>query len=160
MHATHVLNNHIYKMCQDIHQGRWNALMSTVTALLQGKKLSVTGLGRAMPGESYEKHKIKKADRLIGNLYLNQERKPIYRALAHLLIGRCRRPVIHVDWSDLTPDREFHWIRGTIPVGGRALPIYEESHRQKDYAKPKVEKRFFDKLESDSSCPLLSHYCH
>ena len=158
MRATQVLNTHIYKMCQDIHQGRWNALMSTVTALLQGKKLSVTGLGRAMPGESYEKHKIKKADRLIGNLYLNQERKPIYRALAHLLIGRCRRPVIHVDWSDLTPDREFHWIRATVPVGGRALPIYEESHRQKNYANPRVEKHFLKILKTilpANCCPII-----
>ena len=60
MHATQVLDNHIYKMCQDIHKVRWNALMSTVSALIQGKKLSVTGLGRSMPGESYQKHQIKK----------------------------------------------------------------------------------------------------
>jgi len=158
MHATQVLNTHIYKMCQDIHKVRWKALMSTVTALLQGKKLSVTGLGRSMPGESYEKHQIKKADRLIGNLYLNHEREHIYRALAHLVIGRCHQPVIHVDWSDLTPDREFHWLRATIPVGGRALPVYEESHRQESYANPRVEKRFLEKLNAIlpmHCCPII-----
>ena len=132
MHATQVLNNQLYRMCQEIHQKRWNVLMITVGALMIGKTLSVTGLGRSIPGDSYEKHQIKKADRLIGNPYLNHERKLIYRALAKLAIGTCRQPVIHVDWSDLTPDREFHWIRATVPVGGRALPVYEESHRQKD----------------------------
>lgn len=158
MHATQVLDTHIYKMCQDIHKVRWKALMSTVTALLQGKKLSVTGLGRSMPGESYEKHQIKKADRLIGNPHLNQERQPIYRALAQWLIGHCHQPVIHIDWSDLTPDREFHWLRATIPVGGRALPIYEESHRQSHYANPKVEKRFLETLKAilpSQCCPII-----
>jgi len=158
MHATQVLNNHIYKMCQDIHKVRWKALMSTVTALIQGKKLSVTGLGRSMPGESYEKHQIKKADRLIGNPYLNHERQPIYCALAKWVIGNCRQPVIHIDWSDLTSDREFHWLRATIPVGGRALPVYEESHRQKNYANPKVEKHFLKKLKEilpTDCCPII-----
>jgi hypothetical protein len=132
--------------------------MSTVTALIQGKKLSVTGLGRSMPGESYEKHQIKKADRLIGNPYLNHERQPIYCALAKWVIGNCRQPVIHIDWSDLTSDREFHWLRATIPVGGRALPVYEESHRQKNYANPKVEKHFLKKLKEilpTDCCPII-----
>jgi len=158
MHATHVLNNHLQKMCQGIHKVRRKALMSTVTALIQGKKLSVTGLGRSMPGQSNEKHQIKKADRLIGNPYLNHERQPIYGALVTLAIGQCRQPVIHVDWSDLSPDREFHWLRATLPVGGRALPVYEESHRQANYANPQVEKRFLKKLKAilpADCCPII-----
>ncbi|NNF96751.1 MAG: IS4 family transposase, partial [Halobacteria archaeon] len=158
MHATQVLNNHIYKKCQEIHKVRWLALMSTVRALIQGKKLSVTGLGRSMPGESYEKHQIKKADRLIGNPYLNHERQPIYQALAQLVIGYCHQPVIHIDWSDLSADREFHWLRATIPVGGRSLPIYEETHRQSNYANPKVEKRFLKVLKAIlpvHCCPII-----
>lgn len=128
--------------------------MHTVDALLQGKKLSVTGLGRSMPGAGYEKHQIKKADRLIGNTQLNQERPLIYRALAHLLIGQFRQPVIHVDWSDLTLDREFHWLRATVAVGGRALPVYEESHSLKYYANPHVERRFLSRLHA-----LLPSHC-
>ena len=158
MHATQVLNTHLQKMCQDIHKVRWNALMSTVAALIQGKKLSVTGLGRSMQGESYEKHQIKKVDRLIGNAYLNHERTHIYRALATWFIGGCRQPLIHVDWSDLNPNQEFHWLRATIPVGGRALPVYEESHRQKNYSNPKVEKRFLQTLKAllpENCCPII-----
>jgi hypothetical protein len=158
MHATQVLNNQLSKMCQGIHQKRWRALFVMIEALMTGKKLSVTGLGRSIPGTSYEKHQIKKADRLIGNPYLNHDRMPIYRALAKLAIGQCHQPVIHVDWSDLTPDREFHWLRATVPVGGRALPIYEESHRQNKYANPKVEKRFLEKLKAilpTGCCPII-----
>ena len=147
MHATHILNTHLQKTCQDIHKVRWKALMSTVTALIQGKKLCVTGLGRSMPGGAYEKHQIKKADRLIGNVYINHERTRIYGALAHWFMGHCRQPLIHVDWSDLSSGREFHWLRATIPVGGRALPIYEESHRENNYGNPQIEKRFLKTLK-------------
>ncbi|GMR07861.1 MAG: IS4-like element ISSod3 family transposase [Gammaproteobacteria bacterium] len=158
MHATHVLNNHLQKMCQGIHKVRRKALMSTVTALIQGKKLSVTGLGRSMPGEIDEKHQIKKADRLIGNPYLNQQRHHIYAALVKLALGKCCQPVIHVDWSALSPDREFHWLRATVPAGGRALPVYEESHRQANYADPQVEERFLRKLKAilpAGCCPII-----
>lgn len=158
MHATQVLNNYLYKMCQGIHRKRWSVLLVMVEALMIGKKLSVTSLGRSVPGDSYEKHQIKKADRLIGNLYLNHERHDIYRALAKLAIGQCRQAVIHVDWSDLTPDRELHWLRATVPVGGRAIPIYEESHRKSNYANPKVEKRFLERLKAILSahcCPII-----
>ncbi len=91
----------------------------------------MTGLGRSIPDESYEKHQIRKADCLIGNLYINHERQAIYRALAKLAIGTCLQSIIHVDWSDLTPDREFYLVRAIDPVGGRALPVYEALHRQK-----------------------------
>lgn len=154
MYATQLLDNYLSKRCQGIHQKRRNALMMMVEALMNSKKLSVTGLGRAILGDSYEKHQIKKADRLIGNPYLNIERHDIYTALAKLLIDRCQQPVVHVDWSDLTQDREFHWLRATVPVGGRALPIYEESHRRHDYAKPKVEKQFLKRLKA-----ILPYHC-
>jgi hypothetical protein len=104
--------------------------MVTVTALIQGKKLSVTGLGRAIKSEAYEKHNIKRADRLIGNPMLNQERPMIYRALVAILIGQYRQPVILVDWSDLSDDRKFHLLRASLAVGGRALTLYKESHTQ------------------------------
>ena len=158
MHATQVLDTHLQKMCQGIHTARWKALMSTVSALIQGKKLSVTGLGRSMQGKAYEKHQIKKADRLIGNAYLNQERTHIYGALAAWFIGGCRHPLIHVDWSALNPDQKFHWLRATIPVGGRALPVYEESHQQKKYGNPRVEKRFLQTLKTllpENCCPII-----
>jgi len=158
MHATEVLNTHLQTKCQEIHKVRWKALMSTVTALIQGKKLSVTGLGRSMRGTPYEKHQIKKADRLIGNVNLHQERTQIYGALAKWFIDGCHQPLIHVDWSDLNPDRKFHWLRATIPVGGRALPVYEESHRQKDYGNPQVHKQFLEKLKTllpEHCCPII-----
>ena len=48
MHATHLLNKHLSRMCQGIHKKRMTALMDMGQASKQGKKLSVTGLGRSI----------------------------------------------------------------------------------------------------------------
>ena len=85
MHATQLLDKHLSRMCQGVHKKRMTALMSMVKACIQGKKLSVTGLGRAIKNTVFEKHNIKRADRLIGNPALNQERGQFYRILAKLI---------------------------------------------------------------------------
>lgn len=146
MHATQILDKHLSRRCQGIHKSRWQALMSAVGALVQGKKLSVTGLGRAMTSAAYEKHNIKRADRLVGNPMLNQERVMIYRALVSLLLGPCRQPVILVDWSNLSADRQFHLLRASLAVGGRALTLYEETHTQRYYGNARIQRRFLSRL--------------
>jgi hypothetical protein len=73
------------------------ALMIMVKACIQGKKLSVTGLGRAVKNAVYEKHNIKRADRLMGNFALNQERSLLYRTMTKWIVGHHKQPVILVD---------------------------------------------------------------
>lgn len=46
MHATELLNNYLSKYCQGVHKTRMIALLTTTKALMTGKKLTVTGLGR------------------------------------------------------------------------------------------------------------------
>ena len=154
MHATQIINNHLEKSCQGIHKKRMNALMSMVTACIQGKKLSVTGLGRSIKNAVFEKHNIKRADRLMGNMLLNQERGIFYSAMAKWIIGKQKQPVILVDWSDLSTDRSYHLLRASLPVGGRALAIYDEVHPIKKLGNAKVEKRFLQTLKK-----LLPKYC-
>lgn len=148
MHATHLLNKELSTRCQAIHARRRQSLLDSVNALLHGKKLSVTGIGRAIQSTAYEKHNIKRSDRLIGNRHLHQERRMLYQALAHRLIGRQRQPVILVDWSDLSADREFHLLRASLPVGGRALTLYEETHHQQYEGNPRVHERFLLALKT------------
>jgi hypothetical protein len=68
MHATHVLDKHLRTHCQETHERRMDAVISMVNALLRGRVLTVTGLGRALRGETAPKHQIKKADRLIASV--------------------------------------------------------------------------------------------
>jgi len=158
MHATQLINTHLKKLCQGIHKKRMMSLMSMVEACIHGKKLSVTGLGRAIKNTVYEKHNIKRADRLMGNLQLNQERGSLYRAMAKWVIGDHKQPVILVDWSDLSTDRSYHLLRASLPVGGRTLTLYDEVHPEKNQGNGKVEKRFLHHLKQllpKSCCPII-----
>ncbi|MBT8765726.1 hypothetical protein J7302_06225 [Pseudomonas sp. DB1] len=75
--------------------------MSGVAALLHGRRLTLTGLGRAMPGTAHVKHSIKRADRLLGNRQLQVERPLFYWKMFRALIGELEQPVILVDWSPI-----------------------------------------------------------
>lgn len=155
MHVTHVINNDLTKQCQGIHKKRMASLLSMVQACMQGKKLSVTGLGRSIKNTVYEKHNIKRADRLVGNTALNQERLQLFSAMAKKIIGLNKQPVILVDWSDLSADGRYHLLRASLPVGGRALTLYDEVHPQKKAGNGLVEKQFLMTLKT-----LLPKDCH
>ena len=158
MHATQIINTHLKKMCQAIHKKRMKALMSMVEACIQGKKLSVTGLGRAIKNAVYEKHNIKRADRLMGNLALNQERGLVYQMMGKWIIGNQNHPVILIDWSDLSANRSFHLLRASMPVGGRALTLYDEVHPEKKLGNGNIENRFLQHLKAllpKDCCPII-----
>jgi len=155
MHATHVLDKHLRTHCQETHERRMDAVISMVNALLRGRVLTVTGLGRALRGETAPKHQIKKADRLIGNPYLHSERSAFYRALISLTLGNTKRPVILVDWSDVSDDQSIQKLRAAVAVDGRALTLYEEVHPQSNSANQRVHNRFLKTLQR-----LLPEKCH
>ena len=90
----------------------------------------------------------------MGSAAVNQDRHIISGALARLVIGQQRRPVIIVDWSDLTADGKIHLLRASVPVGGRALTLYEESHPQHYEGNPTVHKRFLKRLKA-----ILPRHC-
>lgn len=56
MHATHHLDKHLRAQSQATHTWRMDAVMAMVEALLKGKILSVTGLGRSLVGGAAPKH--------------------------------------------------------------------------------------------------------
>ncbi|MDT8403936.1 IS4 family transposase [Sulfuriflexus sp.] len=148
MHVTKLLNTHLSKQCQAIHKKRWAALMAVVDALIIGKKLTVTGLGRSIKNTVYTKHNIKRVDRLVGNSSINQASIMIHRAMAEQIIGNQKQPVVLVDWSDLSADGEFHLLRASLPIGGRALTLYDEVHEQKRVNNNNVHERFLERLKT------------
>ena len=158
MRATQLLDTHLRNHCQGVHKKRITALLTVTTALLNGRKLSVTGLGRAIHSDTHTKHNIKRADRLIGSAAMNHDREHIYKVMAKAIIGGQRRPVILIDWSDLSADREFHLLRASVPVDGRAMTIYEESHHQQYNGSPRVQARFLRRLKAvlpGHCCPII-----
>jgi hypothetical protein len=155
MHALKVLHNKLQQACPFIHQKRLAILMLAIHALLIGQRLSLTQLGRCLTSKALVKHSIKRIDRLLGNPHLHQERNSIYQFMSQELLKGNQRPLIIVDWSELTTERDFHLLRASLPVGGRALTLYEEVHPQKDIGSPKVHKRFLRALQK-----LLPDDCH
>jgi len=151
---THILR----RRCPTIHKARLCALMTNVGALLQGQTLTVTGLGRSSCRPVSAKYAIKQSDRLVGNTHLKTELVQIYRALIHCFINPQSRPVIIVDWSDYTYDRRWILLRASVPVGGRALTLYEEVHPLQGYGNAALQKRFLHTLHTllpQGVCPLV-----
>jgi hypothetical protein len=85
-------------------------------------------------------------DRLLGNGHLHREREQVYAALAMQAPGRMERPVIVVDWSDFEPGRQFAMLKAAVPVGGRAITVYEQVFAFKRYNSPGAHREFLRAL--------------
>ena len=95
MHAIIVLHRWLADACPFIHRRRLDALLLAVEALVQGQRLTLSDLGRHLPGTGSARHAIKRIDRLLGNRHLHAERCAIYRALAARLLAEYNRPGVH-----------------------------------------------------------------
>jgi hypothetical protein len=148
MHAIRLLSRWLGDHTVIGHRARATALLKLVQALLSGGKLSLTQLGRHRSGAAYPKHHIKAADRLLGNAHLHAERDGIYRAIARTLLAGNKRPVIIVDWSDFELERQHLMIKAAVPVGGRAVSVYERVYPFKLYNSPRTHREFLQALKS------------
>jgi Transposase DDE domain len=148
MHALVIVQQFLRTRCPHIHAVRLTVILAAVGAAVRGRRLTLTELGRSLPGTARVKHNIKRIDRLLGNRHLAAERIDLYRALAQRLLGTLREPVIIVDWSDLTTDRRWQLLRAALPVGGRALTLYEEIHPLRHFANPRVHRAFLTRLKT------------
>lgn len=140
------------------HAARANALVRVVRGLLAGGRLSLTELGRSLDGPAKVKHQIKAVDRLLGNEHLHRERDGIYRAIAHTLLASCTRPVIIVDWSDFELGRQWQMLKAAVPVGGRAVSLYERVFSFKRYNSPGAHREFLRALRGilpESCRPII-----
>jgi hypothetical protein len=52
-----------------------------------------------------------------------------------------------IDWTDLTPDQEWHLLRASLPFKGRGLTLYEEVHPQSKYGNRRIQRLFLEKLK-------------
>ena len=142
------ISNLIVRICEygrvAIHAKRFQALVAGVLALVRSRCLSLTAMGQAMVGARLLKHAIKRCDRLLGNRHLHGERLELFRGLAAKLLQGNRHPVIVLDWT--TIGEQFAGLMAALPLGGRTVPIYEETHPLEHMGKRKVEERFLGRL--------------
>ncbi len=142
MHVPTLLRSWLGQSLEFVHATRLAALFDMVEACVTGAGLSITAVGRRLVGPTTLKHKIKRADRLIGNPHLYRERTAIYDALCRVTLARIAEPLILVDWSDLaliivpagpgrsavrTGDRADRAVAGFIAKAGARTARYHRA---------------------------------
>ena len=162
MKATEILQKDIAFAYPEIHAARLNAFFTFVKSGLRDQRLSVTYLGRGLKNDSNteKKHDIKRADRLIGNQHLHNERLYFYEFMTESLVGSNQHPFIIVDWSPINGNEIFQVLRASIPMGGRALTLYEkvypESELNAEYAHQALLDALAQCLPADCRPIILS----
>jgi len=158
MHTVKVLHKLLSQSVPSIHATRLAVFMSAVQSLTLGASACVTSMGRGLIGKAYDKHKIKRIDRLLSNKHLYQETRAVYTALTQLLLKGLSESIIAIDWSPLCADQSWQLLRAAIPVGGRSLTLYEEVHPQSKLGNRKIQHRFLDQLATmipDACRPVI-----
>jgi hypothetical protein len=148
MNALTILNNTLSHVTPNMHKVRYQALHACVASLLGGASASVTGIGRGIRSPAYEKHCIKRADRLVSNRHLFAELPYIYTAMAYLFGSMSSTPVVLVDWSDLDEYKRHFLLRASVVLSGRSITLYQEVHPLKTKEKPAVHRRFLIQLKA------------
>lgn len=146
MYALSLLHRTLGERCSDIHAARMNSCYLAVQAISEGAQATVTSVGRGLSGTAYDKHKIKRIDRLLSNPFFHQELMLLYAALARTLLKGLYEPIILIDWSPLCADQSRQLLRAAIPVGGRSLTLYEEVHPRSKLGNRAVQHQFLDQL--------------
>lgn len=148
MYASSLLESWLEDNCTWMHKARRGAVSKSVNGLLCGGVATLTSIGRHIAGPQSEKHGIKCADRLLGNQSLFAERLKLYQALGRWLLADATQPWIVVDWSDVRPGERYVMLKAAIPIGGRAVTLYEEVHPLKYYGSPITHRAFLRRLKA------------
>jgi hypothetical protein len=148
MHALTILHRWVAPLPVGIHARRLAALLEAVAATVSGPRLTLTEIGRRFGGGSDLRHRIKRADRLLGNVHPQRDARQIHMELGRMLLTGLAEPLIVIDWSDLKEDQSLHLLRASLPVGGRRLTLYEEVHVQRNPGNRRVQHRFLQHLQA------------
>lgn len=140
MRASTIVRHLCHAVVERVDVRRFAMVLALVDALLAGGRLSLTALGRALASGAAPKHRIKRVDRFLGSSRARNERLVYYAAVAQRLLGQSRRPVVLLDWTQVTG--EFYALVAAIASQGRAVPIYSEVHPKKWLGNRAVQQRF------------------
>lgn len=150
MHVANIITQFLSNV---IHKTRIRSLTPVITAIITSKQLRLTQLGRSL-STGKERSGIRRVDRLLGNIYYQQESRDIYQAIIQRVVANQGRPVILVDWtglpnSYLTAEGGEHCaLRASLIAQGRSITLYEEVHSKKKEGNNEVHQLFLKTLKS------------
>lgn len=154
MNALSIVNKVVSLVSFKMHKTRQQAVIACVKSLLGGSAATVTSIGRGIDTSAFEKHRIKRADRLLSNPNLLSEVPLIYATIGQLFCSNTSRPVISIDWSDLDDRKKHFLLRAAISLKGRPITLYQEVHCNKTKEKPATHKAFLKTLHA-----ILPSHC-
>lgn len=146
MHTLSVLQKFFRDALTGVHARRRQALTEAVDCVAQGSRVAITSMGRSLSDTTRIKHRVKRMDRLVGNRLLYAQRAQCYQVILERLLAGSDRALILIDWSDFSADRQQQLLRASVPVGGRAVTLYEELHPYRNLANRAVQHAFLDRL--------------
>jgi hypothetical protein len=120
--ALEILRERFSEQVSFLHASRAEALWRAVVALIAGRCLWLTALGRSWPTMAHRKHAIKSIDRLLGNKHLHRERFSIAAAVVALVLPKRCQPVVLVDTMEIR--HRVVAVTASLAHAGRSLPIW------------------------------------
>ncbi|EAM8641739.1 IS4 family transposase [Salmonella enterica] len=145
MPARHVCQNFFRDALAPLHKYRQNALLDATIALINGASLTLTSIGRYLPGTAQVKNKIKRVDRLRGNESLHRNIPLIFRNIIAMLTSQLSLCVIAVDWSGY-PSQEHHVLRASLICDGCSIPLLRWIVPSEKQQNAKVQQAFLNTL--------------
>lgn len=113
--------------CPFIHETRLKAVLDVSNALRDGQSLSLSQLGRSLKSSIDIKHRIKKVDRLEGNVKLHEELNALYAGLSSFVfsyISQNEHVPIVIDVCFMKDDRAIQMLSAEIASKGRTIPLF------------------------------------
>ncbi|EBI9232876.1 IS4 family transposase [Salmonella enterica] len=145
MPARQVCQNFFREALAPLHKYRQNALLAATIALINGASLTLTSIGRYLPGTAQVKNKIKRVDRLRGNESLHRNIPLIFRNIIAMLTSQLSLCVIAVDWGGY-PSQEHHVLRASLICDGRSIPLLRWIVPSEKQQNAKVQQAFLNTL--------------
>lgn len=144
---TQAIVSRLLRCCVPLmHAARWQALRDVAVSAVCGRALTLTSLALGTARLTSMRHRVKCVDRLLANSHLDVERLDAYHALAHEWLSGLPQLLIVVDWSSLSADLQWHWLRASVVVDGRSITLYEEVHARAHLAAKAVHRQFVRRL--------------
>lgn len=141
----------VRKVCQNFfqnalapfHKYRQSALMDATVALINGASLTLTSIGRFLPGQAQVKNKIKRVDRLLGNESLHRDIPLIFNNIIAMLTRKLSLCVVAVDWSGYH-SHEYHILRASLICDGRSIPLLSQIVPSAEQQSEQIHKTFLN----------------
>lgn len=144
MHCVVVLQKHLEESLLKIHKRRREAVWRGVEGLIVGGKLWLSALGRSMPGQTSDKHRIKAANRLLGSASIQASLPLFYRALAQRLLRHTHSPIVAVDWTGC--GAQHYALSAQLCCDGRSLPLYHQVYSKRHVGNHQLHLKFLREL--------------